>query len=212
MNDDLLALANIARLACPSHRQTNVKAKNCDESNPVIRCVCKSSKNTDSLITCTQCKCQLHVSCLDEDNDEEDPNWICPFCKAQSTQILIDNQIDIEKMHCEVKKYQESRHCDNIIAAAQTIQAANEELHKASKWLSMLSARDDIYQSLADLADDCMDNKASAMAVNELTHERNMLKELSQLFEYIADESDQNQDPLLNALTEQVITHATDNN
>lgn len=207
---DLSRLASLAKLASPSHRRSTPKhdSHNIVPSNqPIIRCVCLSLTPNDEMIQCSVCGCMSHLHCVSDEDIENANEWICPFCRKCDTNILTSYGIDLQTMHHAIRNSKATGHYEEVVRSAQKISQATEELRKAAAWVETVCSRNDIYQSISETADACIDGDFSAEINQELSDERSLMMDLSKLLYKIADESESIPTPMLNCIVDQVKTH-----
>jgi hypothetical protein len=81
------------------------------------------------------------------------------------------------------------------------------ELQRAAEWTRVVRARDDVYEIVSQTAGACMGSDACIVLDEELALERQMLAEISGIFDRMAEESREQTLPLLDALLDQIATH-----
>ena len=205
---DLDRLSLLAKLASPSHRRSTPKHDSkriISQDEPIIRCVCGKFGTSENFIQCCRCRCMSHVECINEDVDEEATDWICPFCKTASAEALIDAGIDLPTMHHVIRNSKASGHYDEVVQSAKKVAQEVYELQRAADWVQTLCARDDVYDTIIQATNACIDGDTEIE--KELNEERAMLKDLSLLLNKMADESNQLKSPKLCCLLDQIKTH-----
>ncbi|OHT08067.1 hypothetical protein TRFO_23612 [Tritrichomonas foetus] len=207
---DFERLAALATLASPSHRQTAQKQDShhyTPPGEPIVRCVCRKLTNSNNTILCSQCNSLLHIECLEENVTPDSFNYVCPFCRNSSSEILINSDIDIGLMHHEIRNTKASGKYDDLLKSAQSISQVTKELQKAAAWVETLCSRDDVYDSILTTADACIDGCEDTGVEDELISERSMMKEISLFLHKIAEESEKYKSPILDCVLDQIVTH-----
>lgn len=209
---DLFRLAELARLASPSHRRSTPKhdSTNIVENNgPIVRCVCKQSEISSDMIQCTICKCMSHSECINGNEIEDPDKWICPFCLKNLEEInnLQSLGTDVPEMHRAIRNCKATGHYEEIITSAKNVSDASTELHKAGRWIETVAARDDVYQLILNTANSCIDGDISDDVIQELQNERDLMNDISSILHNLAEETQNVNTPILDGIMSQIKTH-----
>ena len=205
---DLTRLSYLAKLASPAQRRSTPKhdSHNIVPNNqPIIRCKCMKINPTDEMIKCNVCGCMSHIHCFKDIENEKD--WICPFCSSSQADILNSNGIDLQAMHHAIRNSKATGHYEEVVRSAQKISQVTKEFRKAASWVEAVCCRDDIYNSILETSDACIEGDVSDEINQELNEERALMNDLSRLLHKIADESENLPTSALSCIVDQIKTH-----
>ena len=110
-------------------------------------------------------------------------------------------------MHHAIRNSKATGHYDEVVRSAQKVSRATQELRKAATWVETVVSRDDIYESILDTADACIEGNVNAEINQELSNERGLMLDLSKLLHKIANESENLPSNALNCVLDQIKTH-----
>ena len=194
--DDLLRLAELARLANPLARGASKKG-----AYPVLRCICGADgASDDETIECATCGCLLHERCVDEIG--EIGKYTCPFCQKESAQALMSRGVDLKVMRQNMRA---TGDFETFSTAVTALNRSEEQIKRAAEWVGVVSARDDVYDQIEGLARVSLAHGSADGVVEELRQERDVMRDVAEVLGRMAKELGEFETPLIDALAEQMM-------
>ena len=194
--DDLLRLAELARLANPLAR---VGPHGTGEEI-VVRCVCGGGTNGDELIPCPKCGCVLHEKCVGTVGND----WVCPFCERESAKLLEGRGVDLASVQARVRGQADFQ---EFAGPASAMGGVHGQIERAAAWARVVAGRDDVCDQVEALANVSMPPGAAAGVCEELKQEKAVIGDVAEILERMAKEWEGLETPVLDALADQILTH-----
>jgi glycosyltransferase A (GT-A) superfamily protein (DUF2064 family) len=134
----------------------------------------------------------------------DDASWSCPFCQTESAQIVSAAR-DLPGFHWDIRA---ARPHQRLVGAAVSISKVTQELNRAALWTRVLGSRDDVADLVGRVAESCITSSALPAIKEELANDRQMALDCSEVLRRISQESAELETPLLDAVLDQIKTHA----
>lgn len=195
--DDLLRLAELARLANPLAREG--PHGSCDEV--IVRCVCGSAAQDGELIPCPRCGCLLHEKCIE---GTYNMSWQCPFCERESAGLLEGRGVDLAAFHSRIRGRADF---EEFAGPASALSGHKDQIDRASAWARVVSGRADVCDQVEALARVSMPQGAAAGACDELRQEKALISDVAEILGRLAAELEELKTPVLDAVVDQILTH-----
>lgn len=197
--DDLMELAQLVRFANPLARNPKPLSESDKPACPV-RCPCGQSED-GNFVQCSKCSCYSHIGCVAPADVD---NWVCPYCCSESAQTLASMGVDLSKFHAQLLQ---SGTLHQIAKTAKQLGNTAGQLNRATNWLDIVKGRNDIYDIVQGLNEVCLPAEAASIANDEVTQEREVLNEITDILTEIAKEHAALETPFLDAVIDQISTH-----
>ena len=194
-----MELAQLAKFANPLARNPKPLPES-DKPEYPVRCPCGSSEAGD-FVQCSKCGCYSHIDCVDPDDVD---NWICQYCSSESGQALASMGVNLAQFHAELLH---SGTLHQMAKTAKQVQNTANQLNRATNWFDVVKRRSDIYGIVEGLNCVCLPAEAASIANDEVTQEREMLNEITDILAQITEEHNALETPFFDAVIEQISTH-----